>query len=218
MRERLVRLRDGRVAKRRAQLGDRAHASRRARSGGMNYLDALRSALEALRANPTRSLLTTLGIIIGVAAVIIVVAIGSGAARARGLPHQEPGLEPPGHRAGRRHRRRRPPVRGRCPSDRGRHGRASPVRSRASSWPCRSSTAACRLVHAGNNWPTALYGVGPGFLAARDWQLAEGRDFEAGRVRERPRRGAARRRRSRNRLFGDADPIGPSDPGPECAV
>ena len=45
----------------------------------MTYLDAIRSALEALRANPTRSLLTTLGIIIGVAAVIIVVAVGSGA-------------------------------------------------------------------------------------------------------------------------------------------
>ena len=39
----------------------------------------LRSALEALRANPTRSILTTLGVIIGVAAVILVVAIGSGA-------------------------------------------------------------------------------------------------------------------------------------------
>lgn len=45
----------------------------------MTYLDALRSAVDALRANPMRSILTTLGVIIGVAAVILVVAIGSGA-------------------------------------------------------------------------------------------------------------------------------------------
>ena len=45
----------------------------------MNYPDALRSAVSAIRGNPLRSLLTMLGIVIGVAAVIIVVAIGSGA-------------------------------------------------------------------------------------------------------------------------------------------
>lgn len=45
----------------------------------MNYLDALRSAVDAIRGNALRSLLTMLGIVIGVAAVIIVVAIGSGA-------------------------------------------------------------------------------------------------------------------------------------------
>ena len=44
-----------------------------------NYVDALRSALTAIRGNALRSLLTMLGIVIGVAAVIIVVAIGSGA-------------------------------------------------------------------------------------------------------------------------------------------
>ena len=45
----------------------------------MTYIDALRSALRALRANLMRSALTMLGIVIGVAAVILVVAIGSGA-------------------------------------------------------------------------------------------------------------------------------------------
>jgi putative ABC transport system permease protein len=41
--------------------------------------EALRVALDALRANRLRSLLTMLGVIIGVAAVVILVAIGSGA-------------------------------------------------------------------------------------------------------------------------------------------
>lgn len=44
----------------------------------MNFLELLRVALEALKANKTRAILTMLGIIIGVASVILLVAIGSG--------------------------------------------------------------------------------------------------------------------------------------------
>ena len=46
----------------------------------MNIRDTLRIALRALVANPLRAVLTTLGIIIGVAAVITTVSIGTGAA------------------------------------------------------------------------------------------------------------------------------------------
>ena len=45
----------------------------------MRLLDPLLDALRALRANVMRSVLTTLGIIIGVAAVIIMVSVGTGA-------------------------------------------------------------------------------------------------------------------------------------------
>ena len=45
----------------------------------MSLLEAIRSALSAIGANALRSALTMLGIIIGVAAVIAMVAIGSGA-------------------------------------------------------------------------------------------------------------------------------------------
>ena len=45
----------------------------------MNALAALRSALRALAANTLRSILTMLGIIIGVAAVITMIAVGQGA-------------------------------------------------------------------------------------------------------------------------------------------
>ncbi|HEY1296823.1 MAG TPA: ABC transporter permease [Chloroflexota bacterium] len=47
--------------------------------GGLRVLQAMPSALAALRANTARSVLTTLGIIIGVAAVIIIVSLGEGA-------------------------------------------------------------------------------------------------------------------------------------------
>ncbi len=42
----------------------------------MKFLDILHSALRSLRANKMRSALTTLGIIIGVAAVITMLAVG----------------------------------------------------------------------------------------------------------------------------------------------
>ena len=45
----------------------------------MNPLQTLRVALRALRRNKLRSFLTTLGVVIGVAAVIAMVAIGEGA-------------------------------------------------------------------------------------------------------------------------------------------
>jgi len=45
----------------------------------MRTLEAFRVALDALRANRLRSLLTMIGVIIGVASVVVLVAIGSGA-------------------------------------------------------------------------------------------------------------------------------------------
>ncbi|MFB9376474.1 ABC transporter permease [Kineococcus gynurae] len=45
----------------------------------MNVLESFRVALDALRANRLRSLLTMIGVIIGIAAVIVVVSIGAGA-------------------------------------------------------------------------------------------------------------------------------------------
>src|SRR5438045_725533 len=54
-----------------------------ARSGAnLRLLQTVPSALSALRANKGRSILTTLGIIIGVAAVIAIVALGEGASAA----------------------------------------------------------------------------------------------------------------------------------------
>ena len=166
LRQRVVRLRDGRIVGRATQAGGAASRPRPLprRSGcGMTYLDALRSALEALRANPTAQLLTTLGIIIGVAAVIIVVAIGSGARELVVLADQEPGHQPARRRAGRPSPGRRAhaaagvqPHRATTPRHRPR-GRRRPARR------SRSSQAGVQArPRDGSNWPTALYGVGAG--------------------------------------------------------
>lgn len=48
----------------------------------MNPVEVIRSALHGLGSNPLRSLLTVLGVLIGVAAVILLVAVGNGSAKA----------------------------------------------------------------------------------------------------------------------------------------
>ncbi|MGH8027339.1 MAG: ABC transporter permease, partial [Pseudoxanthomonas sp.] len=44
----------------------------------MNFTDILRTAIHALRGNWMRSALTSLGVIIGIAAVIVMVSVGQG--------------------------------------------------------------------------------------------------------------------------------------------
>src|SRR5262245_66169010 len=66
---------------RRQRVAGHSRAAGRAqgRRSAMTAFDALRSALEALRRNPLRALLTALGIVIGTAAVIVMIAVGDGA-------------------------------------------------------------------------------------------------------------------------------------------
>jgi ABC-type lipoprotein release transport system permease subunit len=47
-------------------------------AGGMTLLEVLRTAVHALRGNWLRSALTSLGVIIGIAAVIVMVSVGQG--------------------------------------------------------------------------------------------------------------------------------------------
>ena len=174
----------------------------------MTYLDALRSALEALRANPTRSILTTLGIIIGVAAVIIVVAIGSGArdlvvSRIKSLGSNllivEPGAVTSGgvRLFGAGVRLTEDDV----------ASLAREVLGVQLSVPI--VKAGVEMVRAGNNWPSTLYGVGSGFLQARDWALADGRDFDELEYQG-GRDVALIGLTVAQRLFGDGSPIGQS--------
>ena len=48
----------------------------------MNFLEAARVALDSLKANRMRSVLTMLGVIIGVAAVIVMISISAGTEKA----------------------------------------------------------------------------------------------------------------------------------------
>jgi putative ABC transport system permease protein len=146
----------------------------------MTILDSLRAAIAALGGNPLRSVLTTLGIIIGVAAVIVMVAIGSGArSRVDGviqslgsnLIQVLPGARSfSGVRAASNLITERdvPAIRDGAPD-------AVLVA------PFVRGTA---QIIAGNlNWPTTAFGVTDAFFAAREWSIGEGRLFEPTEMR-----------------------------------
>lgn len=165
----------------------------------MSYLEVLRLGLEALRMNPLRSGLTTLGIVIGVAAVILVVSIGSGAREVivdeiRSLGSNLLIIEPHSTRAG-------GPGPRLLESDA--DGIAREIAGVELAVPTVHSNV--QVVHADLNSATVLYGVGPGFLGARDWDVQTGRSFgneDTGSKVVLLGQTVART------LFGDASPIG----------
>ena len=143
----------------------------------MNAFDALRSALEALRRNPLRTLLTALGIVIGTAAVIVMIAVGDGARerlaeqiRSLGanLIVVSPGsVVSAGARLGSGSRQNL------TLDDAAAIGRdISSVQLAA---PVVRGTA--QVVNGNRNWSTMLVGGNNDFLEAREWALERGRTF-----------------------------------------
>ncbi|KIX12692.1 ABC transporter permease [Dethiosulfatarculus sandiegensis] len=139
--------------------------------------DALMDALRSLRANTMRSVLTTLGIIIGVSAVIVMVAVGNGAkARVENLIQSlganimmvHPGSSlAKGVRGGS----------GTLPTLTGKDAKAilNNVSGVVESTPYVRGSA---QIIAGNlNWGTIAYGVEQGYLNARGWKINTGRTF-----------------------------------------
>jgi putative ABC transport system permease protein len=146
----------------------------------MKLSDCLAAALGALSANILRSVLTTLGIIIGVAAVIVMLAIGSGAqSRVEGvirslganLIQVAPGARSyTGVRQASNQLTERdvPAIREAAPD-------ATVIA------PFVRGTA--QLIHGNVNWATTAFGVTDDFFAAREWTIAEGRGFEPAEMR-----------------------------------
>jgi putative ABC transport system permease protein len=173
----------------------------------MNPLSGLPIAFAALRANKLRSLLTMLGIIIGVAAVIIMVAIGTGT-RLRIAEQIErlganllmivPGaVTTAGARMGA----------GTRPTltqddldaiDREVEG----ILAVGAVW-----WTGGQAIYGSSNWTTRIHGVTPGFLAARDWGVIAGRPLDENDV-ERVAKVAFIGRTVVEKLFGDEDPVG----------
>ena len=172
----------------------------------MNFLAALRSALRALATNWLRSMLTMLGIIIGVAAVITMIAIGDGAqvrveeqmkSLGTNIMLVLPGaITSSGVRLG---------------AQTGQTLTEEDARAIAAEVPeVQAASASLRtgvqVVAANANWSTLAYGTLPEYLEVRDWPLASGRNFE-----EVEHAGSAKvaviGQTVAQQLFGDADPI-----------
>lgn len=171
----------------------------------MTYSDALRSALEALRANVMRSALTMLGIVIGVAAVILVVAIGSGAREVvvqqiRSLGSNLLVIDSLGGASSGNH--------GSGPKFL-REGDAVAVSREVPAVAASVSVIRgnVQVVRSDANQLTTLWGVTPDFLVARDWDLAEGRNFTA-EENSAGSKVVLLGDSVAHALFGDADPVG----------
>ncbi len=136
----------------------------------------LKTAFRALRRNPLRSALTTLGIIIGIASVIAMVQIGEGSSAAIKQTFTSMGANTlivfPGAAAS-----------GGVSFGGGSAVTLTAEDAAAIARDCPTVAAAAPMVHArlqlvrGNqNWvPQFIYGTTPAFLKIRDWPVVEGR-------------------------------------------
>lgn len=174
-----------------------------------SFVRTLRTALKALRRNVMRSALTTLGIIIGVAAVIAMEEIGQGSSAAIQKTIQSMGannlLVQPGTAASGGVSLGSGSVITLTPQDADAIVRDCPAVSAAA--PIVRSRA--QVVYGNHNWvPTYIYGTTPAYLDVRDWQdLDLGDPFTDRDVRNAANVCVLGQTMVRE-LFGDEDPIG----------
>ena len=172
----------------------------------MNLLAALRSAWRALATNLLRSLLTMLGIIIGVAAVITTLAIGGGAQQRVAEQIQSLGsnilLVLPGSQSAGGVRFGAQTGQRLTEADAQAIAREVPEVQVAAP----TLRTSVQAVAGSSNWATSALGITPDYLEARDWPLAAGRGFEPSEVA-----GSGKvvllGQTVAFQLFGEADPI-----------
>lgn len=172
----------------------------------MNSLAALRSALRALAANKLRSVLTMLGIIIGVGAVITMIAVGRGATdrvqeQMKGLGSNIMLVLPGGVTAG---GVRLGAQTGQMLTEEDAIAIAREIPEVQVAAP--SLRTGAQVVVGNTNWSTSIFGSTNDYLEARDWALASGRAFEAAEIS-----GSAKvaiiGQTVAQQLFGDEDPL-----------
>jgi putative ABC transport system permease protein len=173
----------------------------------MKLFATIEIALSALRANRFRSILTMLGIIIGVAAVIAMVAVGSGATAS-----VEDQISSIGSNL-------LIVLSGTITSSGIRLGSGQAVTlteddSKAIGTECPSVLAASPTVRGGvqaifgnNNWATSMQGATPDYLRIRDLSMAAGRAFTDQDVDSAAKVALLGTTVAQN-LFGDSDPVG----------
>jgi putative ABC transport system permease protein len=168
---------------------------------------SIRIAVSALRVNKLRSVLTMLGIIIGVGAVIAMVAVGAGAQARVAEQIQSLGsnliivlsgsINTGGIRMGQGSQLTI------TEED------AAAIRRETSAVQVAApvSRGSAQVVYGNLNWYTSIQGVTPDYLEARDWGLVDGRP-----ITSEENDGAAKvaliGQTTAQNLFGDSDPLG----------
>ena len=202
---RILRFRDGKLVS-----GRIATARSRARSPHELRSPLLRVALRALAVNKLRSALTMLGIVIGVGAVIVMIAVGAGAQerveeQIRALGSNLLLVMPGSTTAG---------------GVRMGFGSGSTLteddvvainREIPEALAAPALRGSAQVIWGNANWSTQMFGVTPEYLDVRQWPLAAGRIFEPAEMA-----GAAKvcliGATVAQQLFGDADPVDQIDP------
>jgi putative ABC transport system permease protein len=173
----------------------------------INIPSTLRIAFRALRVNKTRSALTMLGIIIGVGAVIAMLAIGTGASRRIAEQISSMGsnlimILPGATTAGgvRMGAGTQPTLT---------MGDAEAILKEC---PAVADVApvlggVAQVVYGHQNWSTGVTGTTPSMLQVRDWPIASGRSFTDQDVKSATKVCLLGQTVIDN-LFGDADPVG----------
>ncbi len=173
----------------------------------MNFLATLRIALAALRVNKLRSALTMLGIIIGVAAVITMVAVGAGAQarvedQIRSLGSNLIIILSGNFTAG---------------GVRQGSGSQSTI-TEDDAYALQRDVAGIAVaapqlrgsgqaVFGNSNWATQILGITPEYMAAREWSVASGKPIDAADIDGAAKVALLGQTVARS-LFGDADPVG----------
>ncbi|WP_149195923.1 ABC transporter permease [Luteimonas suaedae] len=145
----------------------------------MNFADVLRTAIFALRGNWMRSALTSLGVIIGIAAVIVMVSVGQGTQSeidnlVSGLGSQRLDISP-GSRRG--------PGGARMSASSFftlSEGDVEAIRNEIPEvqYVSGSLRGNAQVVFAENNWAATWQGVQPDYFEINGWRLAEGEGFQ----------------------------------------
>ncbi len=161
-------------------------------------------ALRELRRNLLRSLLTILGIVIGVAAVIVMVTLGSGATAQVSAQIASLGtnllIVIPGKRMG-------PGLSSGAVAFRAEDAAAIAREVPGAALVAPTAAMSLTAVNGNQNWSTMVMGVTAEFFAVRNWVIGSGRPFTASEERG----GAAvclLGDTVRTKLFGGQDPIG----------
>jgi ABC-type antimicrobial peptide transport system permease subunit len=172
----------------------------------MNFFAPFRIAMRALAANTLRSILTMLGIIIGVAAVITMIAVGSGATQRvqeqmKGLGSNIMLVIPGGITAG-GVRLGAQTGQGLTEEDALAIAREVPEVQVAAP----SSRTGAQVVAGNTNWSTSIFGTTNDYLEAREWALSDGRAFDAADIQGSAKVAIIGQTVARE-LFGDVDPL-----------
>lgn len=172
----------------------------------MNLLATFRIALNAIRVNKLRSMLTMLGIIIGVAAVITMIAVGTGAQSRIQSQIKSLGsnllIITPGSTTASGVRLGAGANQNLTEDDAIAIAREIPDVQVAA--PTMRNTT--QFIANGTNWLTPVFGVTPDYFEAREWTLVSGRMFEPTELT-----GSAKvvilGQTVATQLFGDIDPL-----------